>query len=268
MDASDEIDVRARLQMDILNVLMSEDRKHDTKTTPGAIRTLTELICQYVQHSLVPDLHSFSNHGNRKSTIAPEDVALILRKLPDIQEQFQTKFGGNVIDHNSNNHSSKRTKATTDYYHHRPMKATTANLPSSSSSSSSDDDSLEFSSISRVKDTRDMPPPSKRAKKKAVPTFAERQRQVAELMESSSDEELFFKSSGLAQKKKAPTGSSKASQVVEIMKNLSPDSCYEDNNEDDEQASLDGDKSIEEPSRKVKGNPRKAILSDTDDEDE
>jgi histone H3/H4 len=123
-----ERDIRSALQMAILQIVIPQDRIHRTQTTMGAVRALTELVYQYTTKSLGPDLHQFSNHANRKSTIAPEDVALVLRKLPLLQEQLEQSI------------RKKQTETISNAIRRKPYNKNTKRHSTAELLSSSDDD--------------------------------------------------------------------------------------------------------------------------------
>lgn len=107
-------DLRRALQHAVLKIVLDEDRRHRTRTSPHAVAALTELTFQYAAYALVPDVHAFAAHAGRRSTVAPDDVALAVRKLPPRQAgAFRAAFcrggGGGV---NSNNTSNVNTTAT------------------------------------------------------------------------------------------------------------------------------------------------------------
>ena len=144
----DEKELRKALQLAVCKIVFDEDRKVGTRSTQGAIAALTELTYQYATKSLVPDLYMFSTHANRKSTISPDDVALVLRKIdPDHLEAFQQQFyrgggtgkayvGSKSTTANEKNPGGKRTSPG----RRRKRDETDVLLLSSSSSSSEDDD--------------------------------------------------------------------------------------------------------------------------------
>jgi len=108
----DSEDLRKALQHAVNKIIFAEDRIHNTRTSVSALDALTELTFQYATKSLIPDLYAFSTHANRKSTIVPDDVAMVLRKLPlDQLEEFKSSFcssssssggGGKVTATNKN----------------------------------------------------------------------------------------------------------------------------------------------------------------------
>lgn len=86
-------DLRKALELAVCKIVFDEDSEQGTRTTRSAIAALTELTFQYATKSLIPDLYIFSTHANRKSTISPDDVAVVLRKLqPDQLETFKRNF--------------------------------------------------------------------------------------------------------------------------------------------------------------------------------
>jgi histone H3/H4 len=102
MNPKEEEELCSALQKAIVPIVLAEDRRGKTKqrTASGTMCVLTELVFQYVTKSLSNDLVAFSNHANRKSTIAPEDVALILRKLPI--QQADSTVSAEAAEHNTN----------------------------------------------------------------------------------------------------------------------------------------------------------------------
>ena len=107
--ADDSDDLRKSLQHAVSKIIFEEDRKHNTRTSPSAMSTLSELVFQYATKSLIPDLYAFSLHASRKSSITPDDVALVLRKLPSDQlEEFKMNFctAGSSSNKNSSISSS------------------------------------------------------------------------------------------------------------------------------------------------------------------
>ncbi len=142
-------DLRKSLQLAVCKIVFGEDRKQGTRTTQSAIAALTELTYQYATKSLVPDLYTFSTHANRKSTISPEDVALVLRKIqPDQLEAFKNNFcrGGGKGSTSSKNatgqlYNENDGKRSTTTAGRRRKRSETDVLSLSSSSSSSSDES-------------------------------------------------------------------------------------------------------------------------------
>lgn len=192
-------DVRAALQMAVCQIIVKEDRVNRTRTTSEAIRALTELVYQYAIHRLAPDLYQFSNHANRKSTIAVDDVALILRKVPHLQEQLMDNLDIKRAPSTSNKETSSRRTSTGS--EPNPNRSIDKLL------SSSDDDS----SIDIVTNKKDTPRPiavprarvavptstesantkSKTLNLKRPPTYSQNKRRIDELLnDSSSDDEL------------------------------------------------------------------------------
>jgi hypothetical protein len=106
----DSEDLRKALQHAVNKIIFAEDRIQNTRTSVSALDALTELTFQYATKSLIPDLYSFSTHANRKSTIVPDDVAMVLRKLPlDQLEEFKRNFcssSGKVTANNKNTSKS------------------------------------------------------------------------------------------------------------------------------------------------------------------
>jgi histone H3/H4 len=100
---ADPKEFRKALQHAVCKIVLQQDRLRHTRTSPAAIHALTELTFQYAIQAMIPDLYAFSSHANRKSTISPEDVAMILRKLPQQQyQQFRLEFCTNKCSHNNN----------------------------------------------------------------------------------------------------------------------------------------------------------------------
>ena len=143
-------DLRKSLQHAICKIIFAEDRQHGTRTSQSALSALSELTFHYAVKSFIPDLYTFSNHANRKSTIAPDDVAIVLRKLPSDQlagfkENFCNgkSFGKNPSILQSTNPSNRkldsRTKATANG---RRRKRNKIDVGLSSSSSSFSDDEM------------------------------------------------------------------------------------------------------------------------------
>jgi len=148
----DSEDFRKALQHIICKIIIEEDRAHDSRTTPSAISALTELTFQYATKSLIPDLYAFSTHANRKSTIAPDDVAMALRKLPlDQLEEFKMNFcGSNKLNGKIDN--KKKSSSTTTAG--RRDKRNDKEFELSSSSSSSSDDEIDEGSNNKSKNDR------------------------------------------------------------------------------------------------------------------
>ena len=143
-------DLRKALQFAVCKIIFREDREQGTRTTESAIAALTELTFQYATKSLIPDLHIFSTHANRKSTISPDDVVVALRKLqPDQLEAFKRNFcrGGSKVASSRNNSSSlvnngnEENKKTSVATAGRRRKRNETEVLSLSSSSTSSDDS-------------------------------------------------------------------------------------------------------------------------------
>ncbi|KAG7346531.1 CENP-S protein [Nitzschia inconspicua] len=102
-------DLRIALQHAVCKIVLQQDRVLKTRTSPAAINALTELTFQYITKAMVPDLYAFSTHGNRKSSISPEDVALMLRKLPsNIMEQFRADFCNSNTSTTNNSNKARR----------------------------------------------------------------------------------------------------------------------------------------------------------------
>jgi len=147
-ESNDEMqeDLRKALQLAVCKIVFDEDHKQGTRTSQSAISALTELTYQYATKSLVPDLHSFSTHANRKSTISPDDVALVLRKIePDELESFKSSFcrgGGKGGSKNTTSYYENNGKRGATIAGRRRKRGETDVLSLSSSSSSSDDDDL------------------------------------------------------------------------------------------------------------------------------
>eukprot|EP00934_Nitzschia_sp_Nitz4_P002152 Nitzschia sp. Nitz4//scaffold67_size101165//97114//97938//NITZ4_004547-RA/size101165-processed-gene-0.52-mRNA-1//1//CDS//3329556528//2152//frame0 len=88
-------ELRKALEYAVLQVILAEDTRAGMRTTSGAIRAMSELVWQYVQHAMVPDLEAFSNHARRTAAsgkVDIDDVALLLRKLPDQLTRFRASF--------------------------------------------------------------------------------------------------------------------------------------------------------------------------------
>ncbi len=104
--SEEESDLRKALQYEVLNIVLQQDATSGMRTTTGAVRALTELVWQYMHNAMIPDLVAFSNHAKSR-TISTDDVGLILRKLPDKLDQFQSQFPG------SNNSRAPGSTTTT-----------------------------------------------------------------------------------------------------------------------------------------------------------
>lgn len=202
-------DVRASLQMAILQIVITQDRIHRTRTDTGAVRALTELVYQYATNRLAPDLYQFSNHANRKSTITVDDVALVLRKVPHLQEQFMENVNATIRspktkDLNPNRQrSNSRTENTESATIARP-KSSERQLLLSSSSSSDDEVSINLpnknsekrrpiafprarSTSSSLAKRKEAPlPPVALKKKKKLSTVAETAAALDNLLNDSS----------------------------------------------------------------------------------
>ncbi|CAJ1965159.1 unnamed protein product [Cylindrotheca closterium] len=218
-DNKETRDVRAALQMAVLQIIIKEDRIHRTRTTPGAIRALSELVYQYVTNRLAPDLYQFSDHASRKSTIAVDDVALVLRKVPHLQEQLMGNLNikkAPTNESNKSNQSNRRSssasarsrqetaKSTANQNTRRPI---TTNLLSSSSSSNDDDSSIDIAknkeknrpiAVPRARSASTSPTVEQRkptplktalSLKKAPPTYSQNKRRLDQLLNDSSSSE-------------------------------------------------------------------------------
>lgn len=293
-----ERNLRSSLQMAILQIVIPQDRIHRTKTTTGAIRALTELVYQYTTKSLAPDLHQFSNHANRKSTIAPEDVALVLRKLPQLQEQLQQSMADR--HHKTTTTTATATTTTTattatTTIHKKRSPIANRKKPSKSStttdilsSSSSSDDSSISSPIqmppsvaasntnNKKKQTSRGSASTKGAtakpaiahKKKSPPSYAETKAQVDRLLnddESSSEDDLPDFMKRPATTKKVPQ-----SQIRAILNSYSSDSGL--SSPDQKRNSSNSNSSDEEEEEVMAPRPTKrtkqVILSSQEDDSE
>ncbi|KAG7364851.1 CENP-S protein [Nitzschia inconspicua] len=108
-DEAELKDLRTALQHAVCKIVLQQDRVLKTRTSPAAINALTELTFQYITRAMVPDLYAFSTHGNRKSSISPDDVALLLRKLPsNIMEQFRADFCNSNTSITNNSKKARR----------------------------------------------------------------------------------------------------------------------------------------------------------------
>lgn len=149
-------DLRKALQHAIFKIILQEDRHHQTRTSMDAISALTELTFQYATKALVPDLYAFSTHANRRSTIAADDVALALRKLPPRQvDAFKSVFcrgGANASSTDNNtmnrNRTSDGTNKNATARRHSKSSRSTNNEPSSASRRNRNEIVLSLSSSS------------------------------------------------------------------------------------------------------------------------
>lgn len=136
-------ELRKALQLAVCKIIFDEDRKLGTRTTQSAIAALAELTYQYATKSLIPDLYTFSTHANRKSTISPDDVAVVLRKIqPDQLEAFKRQFcrGGTKASKNTVANENDESGGKVGTGGRRRKRGETEVLSWSSSSSSSSDD--------------------------------------------------------------------------------------------------------------------------------
>lgn len=148
-DSGETEGLRKALQFAVCQIIWDQDRKQGTRTTPDAISALTELAFQYATKSLIPDLYAFSTHANRKSTISPDDVALVLRKLSsDQSEAFKKDFCSGTGNKSAGMASKSRTgdsrkrSAVVRTAGRRSKRSETDVLPLTSSSSSSEEDAV------------------------------------------------------------------------------------------------------------------------------
>jgi histone H3/H4 len=275
-----ERDIRSALQMAILQIVIPEDRIHRTKTTMGAVRALTELVYQYTTKSLGADLHQFSNHANRKSTIAPEDVALVLRKLPQLQEQLEQSIRKKQTE--TINHAIRRKP-----HNKNTKRSSTAELLSSSD----DDESSRSTKMPAVKKTAQpksnataaattrtatTSPTSKPTKpktsvvlqKKVPSTYAGTKAKVDRLLgDSSSDDDLpdFMKQRlATARPKNKQQQLQRPSQIMAILEGHSSDSGLSSGPAKANEDSDEEDVIVARPTKRTK----QFILSSQDDADD
>ena len=111
MEKDDKDDLRKALQLAVSKIIFEADREHDTRTSHSAISALSELVFQYATKSLIPDLYAFSSHANRKYVITPDDVALVLRKLPPEQlDLFRRNYCSNTAVRKKDTLAQKKVK--------------------------------------------------------------------------------------------------------------------------------------------------------------
>ena len=104
-------DLRKALQLAVSKIIIEADREHDTRTSHSAMSALSELVFQYATKSLIPDLYAFSSHANRKYVITPDDVALVLRKLPSEQlDPFRRNYCSNTTVKKKDTLAPKKVK--------------------------------------------------------------------------------------------------------------------------------------------------------------
>ena len=104
-------DLRKALQLAVSKIIIEADREHDTRTSHSAMSALSELVFQYATKSLIPDLYAFSSHANRKYVITPDDVALVLRKLPPEQlDLFRRNYCSNTTVKKKDTLAQKKVK--------------------------------------------------------------------------------------------------------------------------------------------------------------
>ena len=104
-------DLRKALQLAVSKIIIEADREHDTRTSHSAMSALSELVFQYATKSLIPDLYAFSSHANRKYVITPDDVALVLRKLPSEQlDPFRRNYCSNTTVKKKDTLAQKKVK--------------------------------------------------------------------------------------------------------------------------------------------------------------
>lgn len=89
---------------------MTDDSAH---MSTQAVAALSELIYQYATKSLSNDLLAFSRHANRR-TITLEDVLLMARKDPQLQEKLQTFMEREKLSPPKGSTSSKKKKKKDD----------------------------------------------------------------------------------------------------------------------------------------------------------
>ena len=111
MEKEDVDDLRKALQLAVSKIIIEVDREHHTRTSHSAMSALSELVFQYATKSLIPDLYAFSSHANRKYVITPDDVALVLRKLPSEQlDPFRRNYCSNTTVKKKDTLAQKKVK--------------------------------------------------------------------------------------------------------------------------------------------------------------
>ena len=111
MEKEDVDDLRKALQLAVSKIIIEADREHHTRTSHSAMSALSELVFQYATKSLIPDLYAFSSHANRKYVITPDDVALVLRKLPSEQlDSFRRNYCSNTTVKKKDTLAPKKVK--------------------------------------------------------------------------------------------------------------------------------------------------------------
>lgn len=112
-DSATERDLRASLQHAVAQICLEEEMTDDSAhMSTQAVAALSELIYQYATKSLSNDLLAFSRHANRR-TITLEDVLLMARKDPQLQEKLQTFMEREKLSPPKGSTSSKKKKRRT-----------------------------------------------------------------------------------------------------------------------------------------------------------
>ncbi|CAB9519940.1 expressed unknown protein [Seminavis robusta] len=164
--SNDNQDVRKALQHAVQTICAKVEEEEDEQAeeddshkmgamTPSAILALTELTYQFATTALANDLSAFSSHANRK-TVTVEDVLLVVRKNPSIQQKLQQ-----FCDIQKKQPQRKKKQA-------RPKK----DVEVDSSSSDNESDKEDFSENMLVNTDTEKSPPAKaigNVKKRARP---------------------------------------------------------------------------------------------------
>lgn len=259
--------VRAALQAAVFHIVLAQDRANGTRTTSGAVRALTELLFQYTQRCLAPDLYAFSSHAGRKSTISPEDVALVLRKLPEQLELFTNK----CLNHQKNN-SKSRGRSSSPI---APLNKRKDSFDSSSSSSSDDEDGNRSLLIAtngsgrkaaagaKRKTTSSSPPPARRRAENLLKRFDLAPMGNLSSSSSSEDDEDNGYLKPINEKQAPPK------RIISSSKPKGPleDSSSSSSSSSDEENELVLAPKRQSPSTKHQVVPKKPFLGDSSDED-
>jgi centromere protein S len=131
----DTTELRKAIQHAVIQACMDEDAAGQTKMSPAALSTLSELTLLYVTTSLAPDLDAFADHAGRK-TINESDVKLVARKNPSNLQQKLAQFCDEHLEQQPKSEPKKRTSMV-NLQKKKPKKK-----PHHSDSSSSSDDDL------------------------------------------------------------------------------------------------------------------------------
>jgi histone H3/H4 len=143
--AGEERDLRAALQHAVAQVCLEEEMSDSSSAhmSAQAVAALSELVYQYATTCLSYDLVAFSKHANRR-TITLEDVLLMARKDPKLQEKLQAFVKRQ--EQSGKEKSAKKTtnKASTSPAITQRMKEMQSRLGKGIDSSSDDDDGVQM----------------------------------------------------------------------------------------------------------------------------